>query len=182
MNDDGWSPHEAWKRQRLRIGAFVLAVPAFFWLVPFVPYAPKCEDPRDAFRDYIEGSYNEDFVQVLRRTFRGSDVYYWRFGNVFLLRYGVWEDAWQFWTFGFDVEWAEQPAILGLLGDRHGVEVVGTELNGRVYRVPSHLERFRRPDGRWYEPHWMGWDEPPMELDCDLVEAVVLERPADTPE
>jgi hypothetical protein len=161
-----------WRRRVVRwanVGAAVLAAVVFLSTVPVCPWVPTCGGRP------IIGDYRDIYVDEFVRWLAEGEVYYWRFGDVVLLRLLPLFD-------GTDL--IPRRAVVPN-GERKLGEALSEDqtIDGVLYPAPEEVKRLkkelepiigpdprRRPDGRWVHG-----SDTRVSRNCQLFRAAILE-------
>jgi hypothetical protein len=147
----GASPTVGWRPKALRwakAGAALLTLFIFFSIVPVWPWWPTCGGK------LITGDYRDIYVDGFANALTRDNVYYWRSGDLVLVRVLPWLDG--------DEYWGQEAVILN--GERKLAEALSDDqtIDGVFYPAPEAVMRLKkelepiigpdprlRPDGRW---------------------------------
>jgi hypothetical protein len=168
----GASSSIGWRAKALRwakVSGVLLILFGFFSTVPIWPWWPSCDGKP------IVGDYRDIYVEEFVRWLAEDEVYYWRFGDVVLLRLLPLFD-------GTDL--IPRRAVVPN-GERKLAEALSEDqtIDGVLYRAPEEVKRLkkelepiigpdprRRPDGSWVHG-----SDTRVGRNCRLFRAAILE-------
>jgi hypothetical protein len=172
MGPDSVSSTVGWRRRVRRwskVGAAVLAAVVFFSTVPVWPWWPACGGQP------ITGDYRDIYVDEFARSLTREGVYYWRFGDLVLIRLLPWLDGNKYWGQSDIILNAEEKLANALSED--------PTIDGVLYPPPEEVKRLkqvlepiigpdprRRPDGTWVHG-----SDTRVSRNCQLFRAAILE-------
>jgi hypothetical protein len=161
-----------WQQSGVRwakLGAASLTTVVFLSMVPVWPWLPTCGGTP------IIGDYRDIYVDRFAKWLADGDVYYWRIGDIILLRPFPWFDG---------TDQIPRRSIL-LNGERGFAEALSDDqtIDGVLYPAPEEVKRLkkelepiigpdprRRPDGRWVHG-----SDTRVSRNCQLFRAAILE-------
>jgi hypothetical protein len=161
-----------WRAKTLRwakVGAALQTLLVFFSVVPAWPRWPTCGGKP------ITGDYRDIYVDEFARWLDSLNVYYWRSGDLVLVRALPWLDGDEYWSQG-DVIVNGEVGIADALSDDQTIDGVLYPAPEEVKRLKKELEPIigpdprRRPDGRWVHG-----SDTRVSRNCQLFRAAILE-------
>lgn len=156
---------------RLLVGS--VAVLLVLAIVPLWPWRPACRCPI-----VWHGDLRDVYVDQVANSLRRESIYYWRFGDLILIRALPWFDRTQIWTRS-DAIYNIECKLAGSLSDDQTVDGVFYPAPETVRRLKVELEPRIGPDPR-IKPDGtrrVGLD-PRVAFSCLLFRATILEPPA----
>jgi hypothetical protein len=168
----GASSNLGWRCRVLcwtKIGAALLTLFVFLSIVPVWPWWPTCGGK------LITGDYRDIYVDEFARFLAREDVYYWRFGDLVVVRLVSWLDGNEYWGQRDIILNAEEKRANALSDDK--------TIDGVFYPAPEEVKRLkkelepiigpdprRRPDGTW-----VYGSDTRVSRNCQLFRAAILE-------
>jgi hypothetical protein len=162
-----------WRAKALRwakLGAALLTLFVFFSIIPVWPWWPTCGG------ELITGDYRDVYVDEFARYLAREGVYYWRFGNLVLVRVLPWLDGNELWGQEAVILNAEKKLAEALSDDQ--------TINGVLYPAPEEVKRLKKelepiigPDRRFAADGtrlYYGSDTR-VSRNCQLFRAAILE-------